>query len=293
MLERTSVFKERIYTTARGSNTSQNFKRLILKMSKLNFDDADGVKSIGPKELAKFSLDAGKITRVSYIFFDDEVDDEDIETLKSDPERAAALKKGMYKIVDKDGVSYLRRPKFPFVKRHYKDGVGYFKCLTTNEEEEAGIKRICCQKGGNAQTQPTSLCVHYYTDDSGELLFGEEDVKFEVKEHKFSANYYNKLLSQNKQFPLISNDVMIQAKKQGQYVVLEPTPAPNCLWQQDPKMMTKVIKTAASHWERIKDKLCNDWDEETLKEKLGVAFERPKVAVGQTDIKRMADELDD
>ena len=171
-------------------------------------------------------------------------------------------------------------------KAHAKKDMKTFLCKSTKEKKE-----ICCTHTYDANLPKYHIgCViiiyNIGKDDSGKTKLKG----YELMPWIFWEKMYQKLVSADKEFPLVSHDLKLKCTN-GEYQTIDVQSCNNSIWVSDPKLKVKVLEEAKSVFETISRNLGADISVSEIKEVLGIDVTGSDDAATDVDLGSVVDSL--
>ena len=140
-------------------------------------------------------------------------------------------------------------PQVMAIKTHYIDGVGSVLCSG----------KTCCKVAGAPRIKYLFPVVVYETDTKGKPVSS----KLNYKVLCVGEGIYRDIMAIAEVQDITSIDLLVTCKEEI-YQDISLTPAGNCRWQSNPKLVEKVVEFWSEHMEDIVKPIAREVDEDTL-----------------------------
>lgn len=171
-------------------------------------------------------------------------------------------------------------------KAHAKKDMKTFLCKSTKDKKE-----ICCTHSYEANIPKYHIgCVvisyNLVKDESGKPKLKGYDLIPWV----FWEKMYQKLVSADKEFPLISHDLKLKCTN-GEYQTIDIQVCNNSIWTSSPELKKKILEEAKPIFEQISRNLGADVSISEIKEILGIDVTGSDDAATDVDLGSVVDSL--
>jgi len=146
-------------------------------------------------------------------------------------------------------------PQVMAIKTHYIDGVGSVLCSG----------KTCCKIGGAPRIKYLFPVVVYETDSKGKPVSS----KLSFKVMAVGEGIYRDIMTLADVQDITTIDLLVTCKEEV-YQDISLTPAGNCRWQSQPKLVEQVVEFWGQHMEDIIKPIAREVDEETLLAQAGL-----------------------
>ena len=146
-------------------------------------------------------------------------------------------------------------PQVMAIKTHYIDGVGSVLCTG----------KTCCKVAGAPRIKYLFPVVVYETDTKGKPVSS----KLNYKVLCVGEGIYRDIMAIAEVQDITSIDLLVTTKEEV-YQDISLTPAGNCRWQSNPKLVEKVVEFWSEHMEDIVKPIAREVDEDTLLAQAGL-----------------------
>jgi len=180
-------------------------------------------------------------------------------------EMAPRVESGDMEKATLDGKHYIHQISPVAARVHYNEkfkNLGVFFCLS-----KPGHTEVCCENAGKPTLKIGMLVVHYQTDKSGAL---NKPFNYVVKPWIFSEAKYNSLKMKNKEFPLISHDLMVTCTEED-YQKLDFSPCKDAAWRANSDVENQILDEAASMMQTLQRELGRERNLDELREAFGLS----------------------
>lgn len=171
-------------------------------------------------------------------------------------------------------------------KAHAKKDMKTFICKSTKDKKE-----ICCTHSYEANIPKYHIGCVVVIYNIGKDENGKVGLKgYELMPWIFWEKMYQKLVSADKEFPLISHDVKLKCTN-GDYQTIDVQSCKDSIWTSNPKLRTKVIEEGKALYESISRNLGADISVSEIKEILGLDVGGSDDAATDVDLGSVVDSL--
>jgi hypothetical protein len=147
-------------------------------------------------------------------------------------------------------------PQVLAIKTHYIEGVGSILCNG----------KTCCKVDGSPRIRYLFPIVVYDVDSKGKPVSN----KLNFKVLCVSGGAYEDLATLMEVQDLTTIDLLVTCKD-AQYQDISFTPAGNCRWQSQPKLVEQVVEFWSEHMEDIVKPIARDMEDNDLRSQLGMS----------------------
>ena len=147
-------------------------------------------------------------------------------------------------------------PQVLAIKTHYIEGVGSILCNG----------KTCCKVDGSPRIRYLFPIVVYDVDSKGKPVSN----KLNFKVLCVSGGAYEDLATLMEVQDLTTIDLLVTCKD-AQYQDISFTPAGNCRWQSQPKLVEQVVEFWSEHMEDIVKPIARDMEDNDLRNQLGMS----------------------
>jgi hypothetical protein len=146
-------------------------------------------------------------------------------------------------------------PQVLAIKTHYIEGVGSILCNG----------KTCCKVDGSPRIRYLFPIVVYDVDSKGKPVSN----KLNFKVLSVAEGVYQDIATLMEVQDLTTIDLLVTCKDE-QYQDISLTPAGNCRWQSQPKLVEQVVEFWNEHMEDIVKPIAREVEEDILREQLGM-----------------------
>lgn len=146
-------------------------------------------------------------------------------------------------------------PQVMAIKTHYIDGVGSVLCSG----------KSCCKIAGAPRVKYLFPIVVYETDSKGKPVSN----RLSYKVLAVSEGVYKDIVTLSDVQDLTTIDMLVTCKDET-YQDISLTPAGNCRWQSQPKLVEQVVEFWGQHMEDIIKPIAREVEESVLLEQAGL-----------------------
>lgn len=171
-------------------------------------------------------------------------------------------------------------------KVHTQKDMKTFLCKSTKDKKE-----ICCTHSYSANIPKYHIGCIVVTYILGKNAEGKTKLKeFELMPWIFWEKTYQKLVSADKEFPLVSHDLKLKCTN-GEFQTIDIQSCKESLWTSSPDLKAKVLEQAKPLYESLSRNLGMDASVAEIKEILGIDITGSDDAATEVDLGSVVDSL--